>query len=60
MHSAFEDRKRVLDPLELELQAVVSYLECSGTEDGPSARASSALRHLSSPRGAIKVGHHFR
>ena len=41
-----EARKRVLDPLELELQKVVSYSVDLGTEFQSSAKTASALNCL--------------
>lgn len=38
-------QKRLLDPLELELKAVVNHHMGAGTEPGTSAKVVSALNH---------------
>jgi hypothetical protein len=38
-------QKKILGPLELELQMIISYHEVLGIEPGSSGRASSALNH---------------
>lgn len=42
---AQEGQKKALDPLELELKAVVNHHMAAGTEPGTSERVVSALNH---------------
>lgn len=52
MSSAYEARKRALDPLELEIQAVLSSLVHTGIKPGFSGGAASGL-NSSSPSSPI-------